>query len=322
MNGSNKIKWIRRLGSVLVVIGLAFVVRRIHHMHVDFSMLLRPRIFGSLIAGTVLCLVANLLLAMAWCLALRTASDAEFPLRDGVAVYLKANIGKYLPGNVFHYVERNIFVRDIGMGQAETAASSLLEIMGQLAGAMFLSVVFLRRRASVVTSYLEGMASPALWIIIPVMIILITCMAILTIRKTPIGGIASRLMERTKIPAYFKMLGIYVLNLVTVSFSMLLLVIAISGGRVGTDDVNLIMGSYVLGWMLGFVVPGAPGGIGIREMVITLLMNESPLFDAVVLAAVIQRLASILGDVGGYLISLFLMKPMGGKSVKADQNEA
>ena len=63
---------------------------------------------------------------------------------------------------------------------------------------------------------------------------------------------------------------------------------------------------YMLAWVLGFIVPGAPGGIGVREAILVLLL--SPVIgDTVTLsAALIHRLISIIGDFTGYMIALGL----------------
>jgi hypothetical protein len=34
----------------------------------------------------------------------------------------------------------------------------------------------------------------------------------------------------------------------------------------------IVMGSYVIAWLAGFVTPGAPAGIGVREAVLVILL--------------------------------------------------
>ena len=66
-------------------------------------------------------------------------------------------------------------------------------------------------------------------------------------------------------------------------------------------QVRKIMNVYILSWAAGFVIPGAPGGIGVREVVITYLTRNDPIQEAVLLAMVVHRISTVLGDLFGYL---------------------
>ena len=60
-------------------------------------------------------------------------------------------------------------------------------------------------------------------------------------------------------------------------------------------------GAFLFAWIIGFITPGAPGGIGIRESVM-LLVSAQEYAQAVMLFVLVTRLASILADVLAFLI--------------------
>ena len=69
-----------------------------------------------------------------------------------------------------------------------------------------------------------------------------------------------------------------------------------------------VIGAFLLSWMVGFIVPGAPGGIGIREAVITFLLSKSVSQESVVVSIVIYRFITTIGDLIGFMIAILLEK--------------
>ena len=57
-----------------------------------------------------------------------------------------------------------------------------------------------------------------------------------------------------------------------------------------------VLGVYAAAWLLGFLMPGSPAGLGVRELV--LLLGLTPLFgaQAATAAAALLRLVTTLGD--------------------------
>ena len=75
---------------------------------------------------------------------------------------------------------------------------------------------------------------------------------------------------------------------------------------VPAEQLGLFLGTYLFSWIIGFITPGAPGGIGIREAVMTLMCGSFLGTETIVLYAVIMRIISTFGDVLAFLIGLLL----------------
>ena len=83
---------------------------------------------------------------------------------------------------------------------------------------------------------------------------------------------------------------------------------AYMGGEITWNNGSLIVSGYVIAWVLGFVIPGASGGIGVRELVITVLLGSVVGPETVLTLSVIHRLITIVGDFLAYLVMLIIRK--------------
>ena len=68
--------------------------------------------------------------------------------------------------------------------------------------------------------------------------------------------------------------------------------------------MGLFLGTYLFSWIIGFITPGAPGGIGIREAVMVLMCGSFMSTETIMLYAVTMRIISTLGDVVAFLVGL------------------
>ncbi len=71
---------------------------------------------------------------------------------------------------------------------------------------------------------------------------------------------------------------------------------------ISTVDTYIIIAASAISWFIGFITPGVPGGIGIRESVLLLMLPMYPQ-EAILTAAIVQRVIMIIGDVLSYLLS-------------------
>ena len=71
---------------------------------------------------------------------------------------------------------------------------------------------------------------------------------------------------------------------------------------------------FALAWVLGFIVPGAPGGIGVREVVFTKLFDGTLGEGVAVCLAVVLRVITILGDLLAFGVAYWLERKEEAKS--------
>ena len=85
-------------------------------------------------------------------------------------------------------------------------------------------------------------------------------------------------------------------------------IVALAAGFSDSIDLGVATAVFALSWLLGFLAPGAPAGLGVREGIMVLML--SPLMpDSEALAFVLlARLVTLAGDAIIYLCSLALAR--------------
>ena len=212
---------------------------------------------------------------------------------------MQANLGKYLPGNIAHFVERSMFAAKAGMGHAQTVMGTFLEIAGLFAAAAVAGMVLsfqdvcLLVRAFFSVKYAAGIA---------VLFIMGSLVLWLLYQKLAWVRIFFHKMKQAAFWKVFCLnLLLYLWALLLLACLMCLFVWMLNDTAPAAWQVRKIMNVYILSWAAGFVIPGAPGGIGVREVVIAYLTRNGPIQEAVLLAMVVHRISTVLGDLFGYL---------------------
>jgi len=230
--------------------------------------------------------------------------------RLAIGIYLKANIGKYLPGNVMHFAGRNLLGSRMNIRQINIAVSTFLEIALTALSALLVVIIFAFRYLLVVAIImLQNRIYFNIFMIVIVTCVLLTFGVIVYCNKHP------NCLEKYMYLFSFKFLKV-ILKVVPVYVGIMILyglvsvgIIAwILGGTVTPENVVSTVALYIISWLAGFVIPGAPGGIGIREAISILLLSKIYGMDTVALAAVILRAATILGDLLSFLVGIIYFK--------------
>lgn len=60
---------------------------------------------------------------------------------------------------------------------------------------------------------------------------------------------------------------------------------------------------FTLSWVIGYIVPGAPGGVGIREAILIIMLSPTFGNQTAALGSLILRIVTIFGDVISFVIS-------------------
>lgn len=295
------------VGRLITILSLIFIAVAIYKLGFDFSSIENMPVFITIliVAGIIIC-VTVYLMGTAWKLWLDFFAERKNQYMETVSVYAKANIGKYLPGNVMHYVERNLFAGKLGISQKKIALCSIIEIIGQAGVAVLFGVLFSYRQLKLVLHELfDDSYKTIILIAIPILCLCIAIVVFIFRRK--IANFTNQYLNKKFVVTAFKSIVLYTLVLLTGGIIMVILY-AYLGGHIDVDKVMLIISSYIIAWVLGFVVPGAPGGIGVREFVLTMLLSSSLGQEITLTISVIHRLITIVGDFMAYLIRLFFNK--------------
>lgn len=235
---------------------------------------------------------------MAHSLAWRTLVRAVNPTaswREAFAVCGRSQIAKYLPGNAFHYVQRVVLTRGTGLpaGSAVVLTATdavLLAVTGALVGLPAVEDLA-RTRTSLPPATL------ILWIGAG------TLLGIAILVFTP--RLRAQVIPYVKLLAPARVVGaatIDALLLLLPAVVIYLVLDALWPGQTSLGWFDFVPG-FALAFFLGFVTPGAPGGIGIREVVLYALF--APALGAALAASLFLavRVVFIIGDVATFLVA-------------------
>jgi uncharacterized membrane protein YbhN (UPF0104 family) len=251
----------------------------------------------ALARATGFYLLALLLSATAWHWLLR-ALGAPLPARRSVAIFLCSQPARYLPGNVAHYIGRLVLARRAGVPADTVVASLLVE-----------AAVTIVVGALVAAATLRDQALPAVpaarWLVPVAAGLAVVAVAVVVHRRLP--PIASALPWGGR------------LGLLAVCSALYLAVFCAHGGAAvtlssalyGDAPWRLLTGCFALAWLAGFLTPGVPAGLGVREAIFAALVAPRLGAAAAIALPLAMRLATILGDALAFPAGLALRRSGG-----------
>jgi len=282
-------KYIKFFGHVFSIVALFFIfnilkdnldkVQQIHFTTHNYLLLIAIVFWG---------LIGYFLFAYTWLLQLKQKYP-RFSYILSLKIIATTQISKYLPGNIGHLIGR-FYLAKAHLRKRDIAYTLFIE-----------NILF------VLSSCLVG----SFYFIFYDITQLIKLNNLLLVITVIVAAIALVYFFLIYIKNNIDLLSVELRTII--SLLLLFSLISLTGGisvyfifKIISNDTNLTLllciSSFSLSFLLGFIIPGAPGGIGIREYSFTVLM--SPFVDTIyaVQAIIIFRFVSILTDLIFYLI--------------------
>lgn len=274
----------------ILALTLGFIL---HTLRENWQQVLTIRFTGYAIAKLLLALGVTLLAHIwsgwVWYWIMQVL---RIPLQGSwaVIVYLKTNLGKYLPGNIWHFAWRihALTGEQIPLGVAITGV--VLEPVLMAVAALLIAII------SLPTTLLQAVVLVGLLVLVHPRVLnpVLKRLATKKIKQVDFGG-DTRIPALTTYPLkpLIGEIGFVVLR----GIGFILCFAAI--GETNWQIIWTLLGAFSFSWLLGLVVPGAPGGIGVFEATaLTLLSPTLP--PAIVLGAVaLYRLNGTLAEIIG-----------------------
>ena len=278
------------LGLGIALLSLYYVGRSLlGHFDQILALKLGPKAVGVALIATILYTCSLVALAASWSVIAVSALPDARQLAIAARIYARSGIAKYLPGNVFHLVGRQVLGRALGASQGRLAVATTAEIV--------LSLLSVWLIATAVFAVLPGPISRGL------SLLALVCGALVAIAFISLGSLrraapwAAPILDRVGRDASCANLVLALtLNL---AFFLCLAIIAGIVFRALTGEATPVMqvgALYLIAWLVGYIVPGASGGLGVREAALLVLLENAAGGPAVLAFALAMRLQSILAD--------------------------
>ena len=240
---------------------------------------------------------------------LRQLAPAPLPLPATARVFCLTQAAKYLPGNVGHHLGRIAYTRAQLHVAAVPATISVLQ-EGALAAAASLAV----GTACALLVPETALPLPATWPDTRLLLVIALAGGFLALIALNLarpaftaGGPAWRAALLRAVPTWRAVamalpsfILIYLLNGIAVA------IIASALLPLDADRMFMLAGAYAISWLIGFLLPGAPGGLGVRESAFVLLTGTMLPAEAALGIAALSRIANVLADVLIFLAGVAL----------------
>ncbi len=266
-------------GSVLAIVGIVFVVQRMHDYGSEIDLTRFVATDWYIIAGlSVSYGLANVLLAFAWWHLLVQFGE-DISRRWAIRAFGLTQIAKYVPGNIFHLAGRQAVGMAAGIPGLPLAKSAAWEI-GLLitAGSLFAILVL----PLLLPQIMVGWSTAAF--------VLMLVLSVFFLRRF-IGSSVARAFS------------LYLIFLLISAGLFVGLVVLLNGNLDLWPDGFVLGGAYVLSWLAGLITPGAPAGVGVREMVLLFLFKNATDGANLLVAIILWRLITVMGDMLFFLAS-------------------
>ena len=262
---------------------------------------------------------------LAWTiLARRLADPPALSTGAHLTLFATTQIQKYVPGNVFHFIVRHLEARRRGESDEPLFWACVGELSGQLVAAGLLAALTLSLAAA-------GFApAPVLLLVLLLLAITVVGLRVLQDLLPRLVGILVRLVgsrgrqwyqgidlkkSPLNTPDLLVVLPLYALYIGTLG------VVAWSLSLAVEPSLSLQLLPYVIGWTAiawtaGFVLPGAPGGLGAREAVLTGALYAVTSAETALFVALGLRLCTILSDLFFFALGVL------ARSIAADELES
>jgi glycosyltransferase 2 family protein len=218
-----------------------------------------------------------------------------------IQVYLKTNIAKYLPGNIWHYYGRILAAKDAQVSSSAATFSVLLEPLLMATAALIVIICLgnnftpIQNNSFIRVFQILGLIGLLCAIHPRFLNPIITFLRKIKSKKpspneTPSSDFYLERYPILPLLGELAFLGLRGSGFILTMFALTPLEL---------NQIPLLFAAFSLSWLLGLIVPGAPGGIGVFEAsAIALLNNHFP--PALIISTIgLYRLISIIAEIAG-----------------------
>ena len=303
---------IRLAGTLAALIALGYFAHAVYrHWHA----LSEVRWGGAIVIGgflsLTLCLAAYVVSATAW-LSLCRATGAIHPAAHRLlGIFLVSQFGKYLPGNVAQHAGRLALSVQAGMNGTSVAITQVVEILLSI-GLMFLataisSSTLLDERLAI---SLRDVSRGTLWLLGGGLLVFCVALAYLLQRypatKRLLPPLRQMAGSREGLSRVLMATLLITANLALSILALYAIVASMSEGPV--ISITALVSVYAVSWLIGFLTPGAPAGMGVREASMLTLMTGFGIHEATAIgASLVFRLVTTVTDATALALGSVLM---------------
>lgn len=252
---------------------------------------------GDILVVSLLGLIVVFFLdAFGWYLILRSLG-VFLPVKQSISIWLISSLARYIPGGVWSYASRVSLATRQGVDMTSIGISLYLETLLLMSSAVAVGVPSLLSLAGFSLTIYQAS------LILLILGILMHPRVIMLLRFIP--GRVGKAMLYASIPSFRIILYLYIYYVFFwIIFGFVFTSFVYSVHPIEMGQISILVSALAMSFFVGFVIVIAPGGVGIRESVLYLLLVglfPSPLSLVI---AVCSRIWIIIGELLSIGLSL------------------
>ncbi|QHC34697.1 hypothetical protein [Komagataeibacter xylinus] len=270
-------------GSGLALSGIIFVAIKLYSYWSKINISVVTPLSWCLICLLIVIYgTASHLLGLSWWYIIKYF-DVPIKRLNAIRIYGLSQLAKYVPGNIFHLASRQIRGMAEGIPAGILTKSMIWEHGLQfITGSLFVCVI---------SSYAFPSFTPFFGVIL-----------LISVSIAIIGFLWKFAGKHLAWAFFWQMIFLFISSSV---FSLVLRIIS-GESNITIQQWIFIGGSYIIAWLIGMVTPGAPAGVGIREMILLFFLKGIVVEADLLMAVFLGRMVTVMGDLL-FFVSAFLM---------------
>ncbi len=288
----NKSKIMQILKLAVIFLSFWFIGEK---FWVNYSWLQTSVLNFNLLITIIVCSIiygfSEFFLSFAWRKLLMWCGHKKISVSLCNSIYGKSQIAKYVPGNIFHVLGRHVLGNQAGVNHIILAGATVYEILG------LVSISSLIGLSGMIIFGLGNLYFSLNQIILTLIItLLLTISAI--VFAPHLMSLRGIILPNRGIWESIRNIGaIYIFYFIFFLIAGLLLVLIVRlFFNLDYFTLTKVITIFSIAWVAGFIIPGAPGGIGVREAVLIYFITPIIGEAESVAVAIALRLVTLFGD--------------------------
>jgi len=252
-------------------------------------------------------LLALFIMSVVWVI-LISGFGHKVKFKDAFKISYIANLGRYIPGRIWPVFGMAYLAKQIKIEEQTSVTSWVVTQFFSLPSAFLLGIICILFSPNILEQ--AGRFLSSSFYIISLLVVILSLLMILApskafvvlnilLRKLKRQEVSFDLSVKTAISIY---LG-YIIGWFVYGFSFWLFILSLTSNF----DISLVtaVGSFVLSYQIGYLAIFTPGGIGVRELLLTVILNPylGALSSSIAVAA---RIWNLFAEIAAAIIASFI----------------
>lgn len=251
------------------------------------------------------------ILSIAWHVLLRAIGNLYPKFTTSCLIIFITQIGKYLPGNIGQHFGRVFLAKRYSIEVSTSVFTLLLETFWVVStGGTIALIAILSTGNSILENNSYTPSSSFLTLLIGIMLLtpfighrLFDRLAICWSGRK---GIQFEIAQMPSIKTIFIVVLLY--GFIFILLGLVLKIIASSIFDNPDGGFLLLTGIFAVAWIAGFITPGSPAGLGVREIVLVAALTPIYSNETAVGITTALRVTTVLGDIIVFFLGLVLAR--------------